>query len=194
MEVHFQHLNNRKCRVEKALSEGWPVRIAVICTLVVVNVILESTLFQYTRIFGIKPDFTLIIVVAYGIMRGSSYGAFVGLGAGLLLDMLYGRTIGINALAYMVTGYIIGQVHENVFKDSFIPAVVFNFIAVILFQHAFIFLAYFSNNFPSTDISYVNMLLEVILPQAVYDAVAGFVAYRLIYRLDEARFLNKRIY
>ncbi len=176
------------------LSEGWPVRIAVICTLVVLDVILESTLFQYTRIFGIKPDFTLMIIVAYGIMRGSSYGAFIGLGAGILLDLLYGRAIGINALAYMATGYVIGQVHENVFKDSFIPAVVFNFLAIILFQHAFIMLAYFSNNFPSTDISYVNMLLQNILPQAVYNAVIGFVAYRLIYRLDDARFLDKRIY
>lgn len=170
------------------------MRIAVICTLAVVNVILESTLFQYTRIFGIKPDFTLMIIVAYGIMRGSSYGAFIGLGTGLLIDMMYGRTIGINAFSYMVTGYIIGQVHENVFKDSFIPAFVFNFIAAIIFQHGFILLAYFSNNFPSTDISYVYMLLKIILPQAIYNAVVGSIAYRLIYRLDEAPFLNKRIY
>ena len=170
------------------------MRIAVICTLAIFNVILESTLFQYTRIFGIKPDFTLMIIVAYGIMRGSSYGAFIGLGTGLLLDMLYGRAIGINALSYMVTGYLIGRVQENVFKDSFIPAVVFNFIAVVVFQHGFVMLAYFSNNFPVTDISYVNMLLEIILPQAVYNAVLGTIAYRLIYRLDEAKFINKRIY
>jgi rod shape-determining protein MreD len=135
-----------------------------------------------------------MIIVAYGIMRGSSYGAFIGLGTGLLLDMLYGRAIGINALAYMVTGYLIGRVQENVFKDSFIPAVVFNFIAVVVFQHGFIMLAYFSNNFPVTDISYVNMLLEIILPQAVYNAVLGTIAYRLIYRLDEAKFINKRVY
>jgi len=170
------------------------VRIAVISALVVVNVILESTLFQYTRIFGIKPDFTLMIVVAYGIMRGSSYGAFIGLGAGMLLDLLYGRAIGINALAYMAAGYIIGQVHENVFKDSFIPAVVFNFLAVILFQHAFIMLAYFSNNFPGTGISYVNMLLKNILPQAAYNSLIGFIVYRLIYRLDESKLLDRRIY
>lgn len=170
------------------------MRIAVICTLAVINVILESTLFQYTRILGIKPDFTLIIIVAYGIMRGSPYGAFTGLGMGLLIDIMYGRTIGINALSYMVTGYIIGQFHENVFKDSFIPAIVLNFFAVVVFQHSFILLAYFSNNFPSADISYVNMLLKVILPQAVYNTVVGSIAYRFIYKLDEASFLNRRIY
>jgi rod shape-determining protein MreD len=135
-----------------------------------------------------------MIIVAYGIMRGSSYGAFTGLGIGLMIDMMYGRAIGINALSYMLTGFIIGQVHENVFKDSFIPAIVFNFIAVIVFQHCFILLAYFSNNFSSTDISYVYMLLKVILPQALYNSIVGAVAYRLIFKLDEASFLNKRIY
>jgi len=170
------------------------MRIAVICTLAVLNVILESTLFQYTRIYGVKPDFSIIIIVAYAIIRGGSYGTFIGLGTGLLVDMLYGRAIGINALSYMVTGYIIGQAHENVFKDSFIPPLIFNFIAIIIFQHTYLLLSYFSNNFPSTDISYAYMLLKVILPQALYNAVAGSVIYRYIYKLDEAKFMNKRIY
>lgn len=170
------------------------MRIAVICALTVVNVILESTLFQYTRIYGIKPDFSIMLIVAYAIMRGSSYGAFIGLGAGLLLDMLYGRTIGINALSYMVTGYIIGQAHENVFKDSFIPSFIFNFIAIMIFQHCFMLLSYFSNNIPGMGISYLNILLKVILPQAVYNSVIGAVAYRYLYRLDETSFMNRRIY
>lgn len=170
------------------------MRIAVICVLAVINVILESTLFQYTRIYDIKPDFSIMIIVAYAIMRGSSYGAFTGLGIGLLIDILYGRTIGINALSYMVTGYIIGQAHENVFKDSFIPSFIFNFISVIIFQHSFMLLSYFSNNIPGTGFSYVYTLLKVMLPQAVYNAVIGSVVYRYIYKLDEASFMNKRIY
>jgi len=170
------------------------VRIAVICILAVVNVILESTLFQYMRIYGIKPDFSIMIIVAYAIMRGSSFGAFTGLGIGLFIDIMYGRVIGINAMSYMVTGYIIGQAHENVFKDSLIPPFIFNFIAIIIFQHSFILLSYFSNDFPSAGISYVYMLLKVILPQAFYNAVVGSMAYRLIYKLDETSFMNRRIY
>ena len=173
---------------------GLLVRIAVICTLAIVNVILESTLFQYIRIYGIKPDFSIMIIVSYAIMRGSSYGTFIGLGIGLMIDIMYGRVIGINALSYMVTGYIIGQAHENVFKDSLIPPFIFNLAAIVIFQHSFIFLSYFSNDFPKTGISYVYMLLKVILPQAFYNAIAGSMVYRLIYKLDEAPFMNKRIY
>ena len=170
------------------------MRIAVICALTVINIILESTLFQYTRIYGIKPDFSIMIIVAYAIMRGSSYGTFIGLGTGLLIDMMYGSVIGINALSYMTTGYIIGQAHENVFKDSFIPSVIFNFIAVMLFQHGFMLISYFSNNIPSEGFSYLYMLMKAILPQALYNAVLGAVVYRYIYRLDETQFMNRRIY
>ena len=48
-----------------------------------------------------------------------------------LIDMFYGQTIGINAFAYMITGYIIGQSKENVFKDSYIPSIVFNVAAIL---------------------------------------------------------------
>jgi rod shape-determining protein MreD len=135
-----------------------------------------------------------MIIVAYAIMRGSSYGTFTGLGIGLLIDIMYGKTIGINALSYMVTGYIIGQAHENVFKDSFIPSLIFNFIAILLFQHSFLLLSYFSNNLPNTEISYLYILMKIILPQALYNAIVGSIVYRYIYKLDEASFMNRRIY
>jgi rod shape-determining protein MreD len=170
------------------------VRIAVICVLAVVNVILESTLFQYTRINGIKPDFLIMLITAYAIMRGSSYGTFIGLGVGLLIDSLYSRTIGINAFSYMVTGYIIGQAHESVFKDSYIPSFVFNFIAVMIFQHIYLLLSYLSNNIPEGSFTYLYMLMQVILPQALYNAIVGAVVYRYIYKLDEAPFMKRRIY
>lgn len=170
------------------------MRIAIICLLAVINVIFESTLFQYTRINGIKPDFSIMILVAYAILRGSSFGAFIGLGIGLLIDIMYARVIGINAFSYMVTGYIIGQAHENVFKDSAIPPFIFNFAAIIIFQHSFLLLSYFSNNFPSIGSSYVYMLLQVILPQALYNAVVGTIVYRFIYKLDKTSFMDRRIY
>ncbi|MGE5629905.1 MAG: rod shape-determining protein MreD [Caulobacteraceae bacterium] len=170
------------------------MRIIVICALALVNIILESTLFQYTRIYGIKPDFSIIIIVAYAILRGSSYGAFIGLGFGMLVDILFGRTIGINALSYMITGYIIGQAHETVFKDSYIPAFLFNFSAVFIYQHLFFMLSYFSNNITGTNFSYLFILLKMIIPQAIYNAVLGAILYRYLYRLDEMPFMNRRLY
>lgn len=170
------------------------MRGIVVFLIVIANVILESTLFQYFRIFGVKPDFCIILIVSYALLQGSTYGSMIGLGSGLLLDMMFGRTIGLNAFAYMLTGYFIGRLHDNVFKDSFIPAVLFNFAAVFISQHLYLLLAYFSNNFAQTTTTYFQMLFQVILPQAVYTALLGGLIYRYIYRLDEKRFMKRRIY
>lgn len=170
------------------------MRILIVSLLVLVNVILESTVFQYLRIWGVKPDFATIIIVSYAIMRGSSYGAFIGLGSGLLLDMLYGRTIGINAISYMITGYIIGQAHENVFKDSFIPAVIFNIGAVFLQQNLCFLATYLSNNFGGNGVSYIYILVKDIIPLCLYNGIIGGIVYRYLYKLDTRKFMDRRIY
>lgn len=166
------------------------VRILIISLLILINFILESTLFQYTRVFGVKPDFTIILITSYAIMRGSAFGGFIGLFSGLLQDLIFGNTMGINGLSYMITGYLIGQSNENVFKDSFVPSIIFNIGAVFIYQHLFILITYFSK----TNISYTHALLNIIIPQSIYNAILGSIAYRLIYKLDEKSFMNNKIY
>lgn len=166
------------------------MRILVIGLIILVNFILESTLFQYTRVFGIKPDFTIILITSYAIMRGSAFGASIGLVSGLLQDIFYGNAIGVQGLSYMLTGYLIGQANDNVFKDSYIPSIVFNIGAVFIYQHIFFLITYFTK----TEISYTYALLKIIIPQSIYNAILGPIAYRLIYRLDEKKFMNKKIY
>lgn len=166
------------------------MRIVVLAILILFNFILESTIFQYTRIMGIKPDFTIMLVVSYAIMRGSAYGGYIGLASGLLNDLIYGKPFGINGLSYMITGYIIGQSQENVFKDSFIPPIIFNIAGVFLYQNLFYLVTYFSK----TNISYTHAFLNIMIPQSIYNGILGAFVYRCIYKLDEKKFMDKKIY
>ncbi len=166
------------------------MRVLILGFLIILNFVLESTIFQYTRILGIKPDFTIILVVSYAIMRGSMYGGFIGLISGLLNDLIYGKSFGISSLSYMLTGYIIGQSQENVFKDSLIPPIIFNIIGVFIYQHLFYLASYLSK----VDISYVYILVNVIIPQSIYNGILGGVTYKYIHKLDERSFMDKKIY
>ena len=166
------------------------MRMIIIGILVIFNLILESTLFQYMRIGGVKPDFVIVFVVAYAILRGKNYSTFIGLFSGILVDLMYGQVIGVNALAYMLTGFLIGQFHESVFKDSYFPAILFNITAVLVYQHIFLLISYFTK----VDIIYTNALLNVIIPQCVYNALIGGVLYRYFFRLDNKNFMDKRLY
>lgn len=166
----------------------------VISGLILLNVILEATLFQFLRIQGIKPDFVIILVIAYAILEGGAYSAVIGLASGLLIDILYGRVLGVNAFSYMLTGYLLGQAHENVFKDSILPPALFNFAGVFVYQHIYFLIMYLTGNLLHDGISYTNILLSVILPQGIYNAIVGAVIYRYYLHLNDRKFMQNRLY
>ena len=166
------------------------MRIFVLGILILLNFILESTVFQYIKILGIKPDFTIMLITSYAIMRGSVYGGFVGLLSGFLSDLFYSISFGVNSLSYMLTGYIIGQFQENIFKDSFIPPIIFNVIGVFVFQHLFYFVSYISK----TNISYLHALLNIMIPQSILNGILGIFVYKYIFKLEERNFMKKKIF
>lgn len=170
------------------------MKAIVVSGLVLMNVILEATLFQFLRIGGIKPDFVIIMVVSYAILEGGAYSAAIGFASGLFIDILYGKALGVNAFAYMIMGYLLGQAHENVFKDSILPPALFNFTAVLVYQHIYFLMMYLTGNLLYDGLSYTGMLVKVILPQSLYNAVLGAVLYRYYLRLNNKKFMSNRLY
>lgn len=166
----------------------------VISGLVLLNIILETTLFQFFRIDGIKPDFVIILIISYAILEGGAYSAAIGLVSGLLIDILYGRVLGINAFSYMITGYIFGQARENVFRDSILPPALFNFAAVIIYQHIYFLLMYLTGNLLHDGVMYTQILFRIILPQGIYNAILGAVVYRFFLHLNNKQFMQNRLY
>ncbi|OGO76644.1 MAG: rod shape-determining protein MreD [Clostridiales bacterium GWB2_37_7] len=170
------------------------MKTLVVSVLVLLNLVLETTLFQFLRIGGIKPDFVIMLIVSYAILEGGAFSAGIGLTSGLLIDILFGRILGVNAFSYMITGYILGQAHENVFKDSILPPALFNFAAVIVYQHIYFLIIYLTGNLMNEGISYTYILFRIILPQGIYNAVFGAIIYRFLLHLNEKKFMQNRLY
>jgi rod shape-determining protein MreD len=84
------------------------------------NNILQSTLFPFLQIAGIQPDTLIVLITCFGLLGGTGYGVFTGIAGGLLQDILYGGPIGMNALIYMVIGYLTGLLYERIFVDRYI--------------------------------------------------------------------------
>ena len=96
------------------------LRILVFGVLFVSSIILQSTLFHYLKIAGVKPDLLLVIVILYSILKGEKHGARLGFVFGLLEDLLVGRYIGLQALTKMTVGYTIGLLERKVYQDNII--------------------------------------------------------------------------
>ena len=84
-----------------------PVMVAI---LVLVTVTVQVGFFAHLSIAGVVPDLALLLVVAAALVRGPSYGAVLGLVAGLAVDIappadgIAGRW----ALALAVAGWLAG--------------------------------------------------------------------------------------
>jgi rod shape-determining protein MreD len=64
------------------------------------------------RIFGAQPDLVPLAVAAVAIYAGSVAGSATGFGAGLLLDLAVGGTMGVSSLVLTAVGYAVGRYRE----------------------------------------------------------------------------------
>jgi rod shape-determining protein MreD len=65
-----------------------------------------------------RPDFVLVIVLAWSMLRGSGEGAFVGFLGGALLDSVTYTPFGIHSALLGLFGYFTGLPEVNVYRGN----------------------------------------------------------------------------
>jgi rod shape-determining protein MreD len=148
-----------------------------IAVILVFNIILQTTLLQHFRIFGIIPNTTLILVVILAILYGRKKGAVIGLIAGLLQDILIGRLLGASALVYMLVGLIIGSFENKIFKDHTITPIFFAVLGTLGYHLMYYFIMYIVNE----NIDIPLLFTKIIVIEAMYNSVIAGFAYGWIY-------------
>ena len=162
------------------------MRIFVLALIVLLNFILQTTLFRWIAIAGIIPNTALIIVVCYAILRDDTEGALVGFFSGLLQDLLFGRIIGTSAFLMMIIGYFSGKPFRDFFKETYIVPIILVAIAGLSYE----FMYYVINFLLQGRTNFMRYLGQIILPTVAYNLIISVFIYRLIYGID--RRLNQR--
>ena len=151
--------------------------------LILINFILQTTLFDYIEIVNIKPNTMVILIVSFGFMRGEIEGGIIGFLSGFLIDCFFGQILGINALIGLITGFLCGKIFNEFYKNSiFIPFLLTLFFSIfnnILFFFFNIFLRGYPNVF--------TFFKRIIIPEAIYTSIISFFIYRLLF------FINKKL-
>lgn len=153
------------------------LRVAVMFLLILINYVLQSTVFGAVAILGVKPDTALILIVSYGILRGDVEGAVFGFCAGLLHDISGGYVIGLYAMLGMWIGYISGKPFKDFFHDNyFLP---FFVVVIAAIFHEFLFYCCGILFTGKADLFYYAR--AVILPKTIYTASLAIPFYSLMY-------------
>jgi len=156
------------------------LRIGVMTAILIANFSLQSTLFQYIEILGVRPNTVLIIIVSYSILRGDVEGAILGFFAGLTTDVYFGQYIGLYALMYMLTGYLCGKPFRNFFRENFLLPLSLVAVSSILYQ----FVIYIVDFLFRAELDLPYFFRTIILPGSVYTLILTVPIYSLMYGIN----------
>jgi len=103
----------------------------IIGLILVLSVILQSTVFDYLKIFNVKPDIVLIAVVILGLSLKLKWVMIFSYFAGFLKDMLGGLPFGINVLVLPLLGFLVFKLSKRMAIETRYLKTALVFIAVI---------------------------------------------------------------
>ena len=142
--------------------------------IIIINFILQCTVFQHIRILGIIPNTTLVIVVCIAILKGKHIGGVIGLFAGLLHDIMFSSTIGTNALVLFFIGYLVGMVDQKLYKESLLVPFIFTVISTLGYHGLYYVLMFFLGN----TVRFSYFFKRVILIEMLFNSVLSIPIYK----------------
>lgn len=90
--------------------------------MLITALLLQTTVLARIRLFGVMPDFMLLVAVAGGITAGPTRGAALGFTSGMLIDFFLPTPLGLSALVFTLVGYGVGVANTGVLRSAwYIP-------------------------------------------------------------------------
>jgi rod shape-determining protein MreD len=142
--------------------------------------LLQVTLAPRLDVGGSFPNFVLLLVVAWTLLRGAGGGIGWAVAGGLLLDLLAPGPLGVHALALAVAAYATGFLKRSFEPDPvFLPAA-----AGALATVAYNLVLMGMTELLGSPIAFLPVLAAWVAPSALYDAALLPIALVFVRRLD----------
>ncbi len=155
------------------------IEIGKLLLLFLIAIALQTLVVSRVSVLGVTADLFLILTVVCAISRGPVMGAAMGFAAGVVADVAYMQPLGVRALIYVLTGYLIGSV---VVRFGLVnPWSVFLLAGGASFLAQFLYGLFEFATGPRAG--FLMMLGAQMLPEAVLDALVTVPVYALLVRL-----------
>ncbi len=157
------------------------LRKIVLFIIISICFVLQTTTFQTLSFAGITPNLMIIVVAAFGLMRGKREGMYIGFICGLLIDIFFGFYLGVYALLYMYVGYLTGLFQKRFYpEDIKLPLLLIS--ASDFVANLFIYVVLFLTR-SRYDFGYYFM--NVIIPELVYTMVITIFLYLILLKINQ---------
>lgn len=155
-------------------------RFIITTVTVILCFLLQTTVFQSLALAGEVPNLMLVVVVAIAYMRGKKEGMYVGFASGMLIDLIYGDLIGMNAVLMVLVGYLVGICNEIYYRDQLSVPIILVGVSDFLFNFVF----YIFNFLLRGRFHVLYYIWYTILPEMVYTVLVACVLYKVLHSIN----------
>ena len=140
---------------------------------------LQVNIFSNFTINGVKPNLFVIYVLFIGLYANYFLGISFGIVIGLILDLLYGKTIGITALMLCVVGYLGSYFDKNFSKENKFTIMFMVLGATFIFELG----SYFVNSIIlEFETEYWNFF-KILLIESLYNILLTIIFYPIMQKI-----------
>lgn len=111
--------------------------------LLLLSFILQSTVLQFVTVFGVVVNITLVMLVVMSLQTNEIYGGSLGLMLGMMNDLLYYQSFGVNSLIFLIIGFSLGSLSENIYKFDLLTNFYFTIASTLVFHVFYYVINYF---------------------------------------------------
>jgi rod shape-determining protein MreD len=167
-------------------------KIIILAGIIMVHIINGSNLFDFGP--EIKPDFMILYVLFFSLRKGEMSGLWIGFIGGLLTDAglggeegIDGRIyykIGIHALSYSLTGYLLGKFGRSIYNENYLSITIYALLVSVIMRA----MTYFLFNF----FFYPNLNYSLLISSIYNAAIApiSFFIFSWIFKLQPSEVIR----
>jgi rod shape-determining protein MreD len=158
------------------------MRFVIAAALLAFAALLQSVIGPSLPLVRGRPDFVLVVVLAWSMLRGSGEGAFVGFLGGVLLDSVTYTQFGINTALFGLLGYFAGLPEVSTYRGNLPYFLAITVIATVVYHTLyFLILQALGNSMPPLIETYAAAVPAALLNAAL--VVPTFVLCRQLVRM-----------
>lgn len=166
------------------------ITLMIIITFLIIY-LLQSNLFSWFNLAGIKPNLFIILVLMIGLFSGESRGIALGIIFGISLDFFIGKSVGISGIMLGAIGFLGGYLDKNFSKDSRLTMIIMIVLSTCLYEVGSYLFNYFVND---ANIS-LWLFIKMLIIENVFNIIITIILYPMIvklgYRLEKTYKENK---
>ena len=144
--------------------------------LVITLVVLQTTVFTHMRVFDAAPDLLLVATIAMAYEEGPQPAAVFGFASGLTLDLFLASPLGLSALAFALTGYLVGIFQGGFVRESRSIAPILGGIGGLVGNAIFVVIGGIAGQAGYFSLTSVR----IILVAALYDALVAYAIFPFV--------------